>query len=135
MHLSIASMAGGAIALCCHNHCNHRARPEPISGLGLAYFFGFLIHTHMQYGGTTFGVLLYLRVPRSNTSHSTLLRWVTPRELFSSSTVLTSSLRSTSEGTQLVLNLVLYRSMSVEHEGSVKKLNYSYFLCSVCAYL
>lgn len=50
----------------------NRARPEPISGLGLAYFLSFLIHTHMQYGGTTFGVLLYLRVPRPtpHTPHS-----------------------------------------------------------------
>ena len=46
----------------------------------------------------------------------------------SSNTVLTSSLRSTSEGTQLVLTLVLYRSMSVEHGGSVKGESTSYFL-------
>ena len=56
---------------------------------------------------------MYLRVPCSNTL--TLFRWVT-HPVFSSNTVLTSSLRSISEDTQLVLNLVLYRSMSVEHE-------------------
>lgn len=46
----------------------------------------------------------------------------------SSNTVLTSSLRSTSEGTQLVLILVLYRSMSVELEGSVTNTSTPYFL-------
>ena len=43
--------------------------------------------------------------------------------VFSSNTVLTTSLGSISEGTQLVLIHVLYRSMSVEFEGSVIKID------------
>ena len=115
------------------NQCCHQLFKPTVLGLDSHWefrssiFFGLLdSHSHAIRGNYLWSYSVPPSPPFKHLTLHTLSMGYTKG--FSSNTVLTSSLRSISEGTQLVLTLVLYRSMSVEHEVSVINSSTPYFL-------